>query len=188
MATQTPTITRNYPRKVKLGDHSIRLRLMDEHDADNILAFTKALKREDLMYTRMDITKRDVIEDWIQNIRHGRTITVLAEDGDGNIVGYGSLHTNKKLWTRHLGELRLLVTGKVRGIGLGERLAVELMAIADDQELERVVLNIPRTQPHVRKMMEKLGFTAEALLTDWLKDQQGRTHDLIIMSHHLDEA
>jgi hypothetical protein len=32
-------------------------------------------------------------------------------------------------------------------------------------------------------VFEKLCFRAEALLTDYVMDRNGRTHDLIVMSH-----
>ena len=40
-----------------------------------------------------------------------------------------------------------------------------------------------REQEGARRMFEKLGFSAEALLTDWAIDRSGNTRDLVIMSY-----
>ncbi len=158
---------------------------MSPDDRGALLAFTQMLPKEDLMFLRMDVTKPEVVDHWIENIRQGLTITVLAFDGEDNVIGYGSLHHNKMMWTRHLGELRMLASPEYRGIGLGKRLTNEVFQIAKESGLDRVFVQIPAHQPHVREMLEKLGFIAEALLTDWLIGQDDTTHDLVVMTQRV---
>jgi RimJ/RimL family protein N-acetyltransferase len=158
---------------------------MTPEDREKVAKFALGLSHEDLVHTRVDIRKSEVIEDWIEGIERGRFISVLAEDKDGEVVGYGTLHNNELTWTRHQGEIRLIVKKELRGIGLGKCLATELVQIAKDQNLQLIVVNIPRDQPHIRKMLERMGFSVEALLTDWLIDIDGNTHDLMVMSHHV---
>jgi L-amino acid N-acyltransferase YncA len=178
---------RKFPWTDKINGREITFKLMKKADRDNLLRFSQALPHDDLIFLRTDISKPEVVDEWIARIEAGRTMTVLAVDDDEDIIGYASLHHNELLWTRHLAEIRLFVQRELRGTGLGKRLLNEMLQIAGEQRLSRLIVNIPRDQPHVRQMLERLGFQVEALLTDWLMDRDGRTHDLLIMSHHIEE-
>lgn len=183
--TTTESPKHALPYTEHLNGHAIEYRLMTPGDRSALLSFTQTLPREDVMFTRMDITKPDVIDHWIDNVEKGLSITVIALDDDRDIIGYASLHHNKMMWTRHLGELRMLVGPHHRGIGLGKRLTNEVFQIARASGLDRVFVQIPADQPHVRDMLQKMGFVTEALLTDWLMGGDNRTHDLIIMTRRM---
>lgn len=177
-----------YPLTEKFGRHAITLKLMRPQDGPNVeqalLKFTQALSAGDLVFLRVDITQPDVVREWMENILRGRTITVLAEE-NGEVIGYANLHFSRQQWTRHIGEIRVLVGAKYRGLGLGERLVEELVKIGRERGLLRVVANIAANQPRVRAMFERLEFDAEALLTDWLKDRNHQKHDMVIMSRDI---
>jgi len=49
--------------------------------------------------------------------------------------------------------------------------------------LTKIVAQMAREQDGARRMFQRLGFTAEALLADWIQDRDGRPHDLVLMSH-----
>ena len=179
---------REYPWTKKFGDREITFRLLvpsDEQELKRaVLKFTNSLPASDLVFLRMDITQPEVIDEWLSNIKLGRTSTVIAEE-HGEIVGYGNIHFSQAQWTNHIGEIRILVGDKIRGLGIGRTLANELGLIAKEQGLEKVVAHIPANQPRVRQMFVELGFEPAALLTDWLKDRNQRSHDLIIMAREL---
>lgn len=175
-----------FPKTEVIEGQSVTFRLMTSEDARDVLEFARELPAADLVYTRWDITTEEGVGEWLKNIEAGRTSTVLAEL-DGEIVGYGSLHHHLLSWTRHMGELRILVNPKARGIGLGRYLGRELLRMARDLGLRRATVQIASDQPRVRHMFEELGFHAEALLHDWLIDRNDRTCDLIIMTHHIGE-
>lgn len=179
---------RAYPWKAKLKKGEYTFRLMTRDDRDAVQKFAKALPDEDLMFLRKDITQDDVLDKWIANIEELATVTVLTEGPKGKLAGYASLHFDQLMWTQHLGEIRVVVSKASRGIGLASKLVGDLFQLARERGLRRVVVNIPREQGHVQVMLEKLGFKAEALLTDWLMDKQGVTHDLLIMSCYVDES
>jgi L-amino acid N-acyltransferase YncA len=174
-----------YPWTEKLGRYEVTFKLMRPQDEDTVeqalLKFTQSLPASDLVFLRMDITQPDIVHEWVENILRDRTTTVLAEV-NGEVVGYGNLHYGRVQWTRHIGEIRVLVGAKYRGIGLGEVLVNEMMKLAREKGLTRVVAHLGADQPRVRAMFERLGFHAEALLTDWLKDRNHQKHDLVIMT------
>lgn len=152
-----------------------------------MLTFTKKLTADDMMYLRLDISQAEVLDEWLDNTQNGKSTTVLALDEAGNVGGYCTLHRNLKSWTRHIGEIRVFVSNEMRGIGLARRLVNEIFQIAKQQNVQRLVVNIARDQLHIQQMLQRLGFKVEALLTDWLMSRDGRTHDLVIMSHSVEE-
>ena len=116
--------------------------------------------------------------EWIES---GRRVTLLAELGD-ELIGYGTLSRRELDWSRHMGEIRIIVQAAYRRTGLGRALAEEVFSMAREMDLTKIVARMPVDQPGGRKMFESIGFKPEALLTDWVIDRAGRTHDLVVMS------
>ncbi len=187
MPTATPAIpelrvTRSYPRTIKAGGRSYTLRGMNAGDRDPMVAFARALPEDDLLFLRVDITEPVAVDEWIQSVADGRRFTVVAEH-DGQLAGYGSLNRQSLMWTRHLGEIRIIVGHEHRRGGLGAMLAQEVFSVARDANLSKIVAQMARTQLGAQNVFRKLGFQLESMLTDWVIDRSGRTHDLVIMSY-----
>ena len=180
--TDAPTVRRTYPWTTNVDGVRLTFRLMEPSDRDAILAFARALPNDDLIFLRSDITESPAVDAWMNYIKTGRTISVVAE-ADGKIAGYASIHLNDALWTRHVGELRVLVGREQRGIGLGKRLTNEAFAIAKDLGLKKITAQMPTEQRGARQVFERLGFRPEALLADHVMSRDGHTHDLLIMSY-----
>lgn len=178
---------RTFPWTERIGGQEITFRLLGPKDREAMLRFTKSMTQDDMMYLRLDISQPEVLDEWLENTQTGRSITVLAVNEDGEIGGYCTLHRNLKSWTRHIGEIRVFVSSEMRGLGLARKLVNEIFQIAKQQNIQRLVVNIARDQLHIQQMLQRLGFKVEALLTDWLMARDGRTHDLVIMSHSLEE-
>jgi L-amino acid N-acyltransferase YncA len=171
------------PRLVKLSDGSeITLRLLGRNDVEAFLAFTQSLSPHDLLFLRTDITDAGVVADWLDNVDSGRIVTIIAERA-GRIFGYGSLHFSNTPWSQHVGELRVLLSADVRGKGLGRALTDAIFAQALDRGIEKMVAQMTIDQKGAISTFEELGFKAEALLRDHVKDRTGERHDLLVYSH-----
>ncbi len=173
---------RALPRTVRFGHGKVTLRLMTSEDRVGFLEFMRAQPEDDLFFLLVDVTTPEGLAHWMADLENNRNTTVLAEQ-DGKIVGYGSLHHDQTRWTRHLGEIRLLVAPDQRLRGLGEMLAHEVFAIGHDLGLRRIVVRIASGQGGARHLFERLGFQMEALLADWVIDQEDHTEDLVLMSY-----
>jgi RimJ/RimL family protein N-acetyltransferase len=171
------------PRTVKLKDGAeVTLRAMQRADKEPFARFTSGLDDHDLLFLRTDITQPDVLDAWLDNIDAGRTVTVLADRG-GQIVGYGSLHMANATWSQHVGEIRVLAASNMRGLGLGQLLTEAVFAQALDRGIEKIVAQFTIDQKGAIATFEELGFKAEALLRDHVKDRTGQKHDLLVFSH-----
>lgn len=175
-------ILESYPREIGVGGkRTATLRLMEKSDRDRVLDFARSLPPDDLLFMRKDITAPQVVDEWVRDIEAGRTFTVLAE-GEGELVGYGSLWRDESFWGRHMGEIRVHVRSDYRGVGLGRRLAFDVFAIAKDLGLEKITARMAPEQTRTRAILERLGFTVDAVLRGFVRDREGKAHDLLVMS------
>lgn len=182
---RSPVTLEAYPRTRQFGDLGVTFRPMAATDRASILEFARSLEEDDLLFLRTDITREDVVDAWLREIAAGQTSTIVAEVG-GEIAGYCSLHHSESLWTRHLGEILLLVGAEARGRGLGGHLARQILELAKGFDLSKLVAQMTSTQRQAQTLFHHLGFIPEAMLHDWVIDRSGRTHNLIMMSREVD--
>ena len=176
---------RKYPWIAEIRGKEFTFRPMTPEDRHVTAAFTAGLSHSDILFLQSDITKPEVIDEWISHLNRGHAFVLLAFNSADQVVGYASLYRNENSWGRHQVELRLFVTKQYRNTGVGKHLADEITLVAEEQKPHIIKINVPRDTPHIRMMLEKKGFVAEALLTDWLMDVDGRTHDLLVMARRL---
>ena len=173
---------RTYPREVRIRDDCITLRYMTLGDRDTVLAFAQGLPGHDLLFLRRDITRPEVVDLWLDDIKRERITTVLAEH-EGALVGYATVDRGDMSWSPHVAELRVMVASSMRRRGLGRVLTLEAFLIALDLGVEKMVAQMTADQDGAIAVFETLGFRTEALLRDHVKDREGRKLDLIIMAH-----
>jgi RimJ/RimL family protein N-acetyltransferase len=182
MAEQIKT-NRPYPIQLKLHDgRSAVIRVMEPRDLDKIVEFAKDLPADDLLFLRTDITDRNQVKSWIDNIKAGHTITLLAEI-DNELAAYASVHLDQARWTRRVGEIRVMTSSRFRGAGLGRRLVAEVFDLARSLGLKKITAQMTTEQTAARAAFEHLGFQVEAMLSDWVEDRRGRSRDLLIMTY-----
>lgn len=175
-----------FPRTVTLkGGKKVELRLMSRGDLERMLSFAHGLPADDLLFLRRNIAEPAAVKEWIADIGAGHSLTVLAVEGEA-IAGYASLHLNPASWMRHIGEIRMLAGVPYRGGGLGRVLASEIYAVAGLMGLRKLTAQMTLDQAGARATFERLGFKPEALLTDWVMANDGRTRDLLVMAYDLE--
>ena len=76
-----------------------------------------------------------------------------------------------------------MVGAALRGKGLGRLLIQEGFALALDWASRSWCAQMTVDQRGAIAVFEGMGFRAEALLRDHVRDREGRTHDLVILSH-----
>ena len=180
-----PLLHERYPLPATLRDgRTVQLRVMSGEDRDQVLAFARSLPPDDLLFLRANITDPAVIDEWLADLQAGRTITLLAYDGD-TLVGEGDLYHSATTWMRHLGEIRLLLSPSVRGQGLARLLAEEIFVIAKALNLQILVAQMTLDQAAAQTIFRRLGFQREAVLLDYVIDAEGKTRDLVIATRRL---
>jgi L-amino acid N-acyltransferase YncA len=186
MTKQERSESSGYAKELKLSDgRRVSLRLMEPADKQSVLSFARSLPPDDLLFLRTDITEPALIDEWIGNLEKGTTITMLAGI-DSELAGYASLHLEQARWTRRVGEIRVQVGTAYRGAGLGRQLTAQIFRLGQARGLKKMAAMMTPDQGGARAAFEKLGFSVEALLQDWVVDRKGQPRDLLVMSHDLE--
>lgn len=176
-------------KKAHLRDGSeILIRDLHEDDLDRSFEFFRSLPEKDRLYLRNDVTRRDVVERRIRKMESGKIIRLVAVNDKVRIVADGSLESEANAWRDHVAELRLIVASDYQRKSLGMLLARELYLIAASKGVEEIVAQFMAPQKAAFKIIERLGFTQEAILPDHVKDTAGKKHDLIVMRCRLQDV
>ncbi|HLG84755.1 MAG TPA: GNAT family N-acetyltransferase [Bradyrhizobium sp.] len=175
---------RAYPRMVETDVGEIELRLMTRADEEAVLAFARKLPAHDLLFLPRNISEPKVLSAWINEIERGAIASLLAIWGE-SVVGCGTVVRDPHSWSPHVGELRMVVLPEVRGTGIGRVLSQETFALALGAGLEKLTAQMTVDQKAAIALFESLGFKAEALLRDHVRDAAGKKHDIVVLGHNV---
>lgn len=178
------TEQRSYPRQIKTEAGDIEFHLMTRADEAAVLAFAQKLPTHDLLFLPRNISQPKVLSAWVNEIDRG-DITSLLAIKDGKVVGCGTVVRDPHSWSPHVGEIRMVVSLDVRGQGVGRALSQETFAIALGAGLEKFSVQMTVDQRAAIALFESLGFKAEALLRDHVRDVEGKTHDIVVLGHNV---
>jgi RimJ/RimL family protein N-acetyltransferase len=156
------------------------LRPMTQDDRDKLMDFFNRVDKHDLMFLRSDVSDSRVIDDWVKHIDYRRVFPLVAEVDD-KIVGDATLHMRKVGWKRHLGNVRVVVSKEFQNKGLATLLINELVELAGEFGLEKLVAEIHLQAPAAIAVFKKAGFAAKAVFEDLVKDPSGKKGDLVVM-------
>jgi RimJ/RimL family protein N-acetyltransferase len=178
---------RTYPRHVATDAGDIEFRLMTRADEAAVLAFAQNLPTHDLLFLPRNISQPKVLSAWINEIERGAITSLLAVK-EGRAVGCGTLVRDPHSWSPHVGELRMVVSLDVRGQGVGRALSQETFALALGAGLDKLSVQMTVDQRAAITLFESLGFKAEALLRDHVRDVDGKTHDIVVLGHNISQV
>jgi GNAT superfamily N-acetyltransferase len=176
--------TRSYPRRVTIDAGDIEFRLMAPADEAAVLDFAQKLSVHDLLFLPRNISEPKVLAAWIKEIERGAITSLLAVMA-GRVVGCGTIVRDPLSWSPHVGEIRMVVATDVRGLGVGRALSQETFALALGAGLEKLMVQMTVDQVGAIAIFEGLGFKAEALLRDHVRDLAGNKHDIVVLGHNV---
>lgn len=171
-----------FPRRVQLRNGaSVDFKPMEQGDGAKILEFFLRVPEEDRYFLKDDVTSPRVVEGWCAHLDYDRALPLLAWDGD-TVVGNAVLIRSRMGARRRIGEVRVVVHPDWRSCGLGSAMIRQLCDIAADAELERIVMELVSDRDtDAITAAERLGFLRSAVLPEYLSDERGHKHDLIVM-------
>ena len=176
---------RAYPRVVACGEAQIDIARMTGADRAALVRFVATLSANDLLFVPRDLGHPKVIDAWMRSLDAGELSSLVAREGD-RMVGCTAIVVDELSWSKHVGELRVLVAPDWRGRGLGRTLIQECFAQALELGLDKLVAQMTVDQRSAIALFEELGFRAEALLGKHVADRDGRLHDLVLLGHDVD--
>lgn len=161
---------------------AVAIRAMDGDDGAAILAFARGLPVDDLLFLARDIRNEKVVAAWIEQEGRGVIRSLVATTADGALCGCAAVVRDTMSWSSHVAELRVVVAPHIRGAGVGRRLAQDAFALALADGVEKVFVRIVPAQTGAIALFEEMGFRPEAMLCDHVRDADGATHDIAVLS------
>ena len=158
--------------------------MMAPADEAAVLDFAQKLPVHDLLFLPRNISEPKVLAAWIKEIERG-SITSLLAVKSGRVVGCGTIVRDPHSWSPHVGEIRNVVSPDVRGQGVGRALSQETFALALSVGLEKLLVQMTVDQTGAIAIFEGLGFKAEALFRDHVRDSAGQNHDIVVLAHNV---
>ena len=163
----------------------VETRFMRAGDEAAVQAFARELPPHDLLFLPRDIGHPKVIKAWVREIERGAMTSILAFRA-AEVVGCATIVRDPLSWSPHVAELRVVVARSARGSGLGRVLSTAAGELAVETGIEKLVAHMTPDQIGAVTVFETMGYRAEALLRDHVKDGDGKKHDLVILSLDVD--
>ena len=174
-------------KTIRLKDGTqILIRPLSKQDGPALLKFFAAVPEDDRLFLKEDITKKEVIDRWVGDLDFDKVFPMIAEK-DSAILGDATLHFNRYRWQLHMAEIRCVVARKYQQKGLGTALMKELVSVAFARGVSKIRANMMDTQKSAQRAFQRLGFEKEAELKDFLIDEDGKKHNLILMVNDVSE-
>ncbi|MBV8117864.1 MAG: GNAT family N-acetyltransferase [Candidatus Eremiobacteraeota bacterium] len=171
-----------FPHTIRHGNVETEVRLMNAGDEAAVLAFARALPVHDLLFLPRDITHPKVLEAWVHELEGGSLESLLALR-EGKVVGCATIVRDPLSWSPHVAEVRVVVGDDSRGQGVGRALMRDAYALALALGAEKIVAQMTADQTAAIAAFESMGFRAEALLRDHVKDREGKKWDIAVLGH-----
>jgi RimJ/RimL family protein N-acetyltransferase len=165
---------------------SVTFRSLRTEDKELFKSFIRSLPGKDNYYLMVDVHDDQAINRWMKRVESGEIIGVIALEGS-QMIGYCNLHANNLPWVRHVGEMRMSVSAAYRGRGVGKALAGEIFSIARARGLKKLWARMAVSQEAAQNVLKRLGFRTEALLSDFVRNDNDLTESLVIMSRDFGE-
>ncbi|MEA2135785.1 MAG: hypothetical protein QOC68_3694 [Solirubrobacteraceae bacterium] len=157
----------------------MEIRTPSPQDLDALVDFFERVPESERTFFKEHVLDRSTVEGWVSTDRGRRG---LAFDEDGRVVGYVAVVPHSG-WSDHVGDVRLVVDPERRAQGLGRALARWALLQAVECGLTKLTVEVVIEQERAVAMFGGLGFVAEGLLRDHVRDHDGRLRDLVLLSH-----
>ncbi len=158
---------------------------LEKSDEPLLRKFYEKTTERERWYMRANIEEPDFIKKRLANIEKGTVSSIIGLCCD-EIIGIGTLYLRNFGAIRHVGKFRIIVLPKYRKKRLGTWLLLDLIQIAMDKGLEALRTDlVVGVEDAAIEAVTKFDFFKEAVLRDYVKDPDGKRHDLAIMVKHL---
>jgi GNAT superfamily N-acetyltransferase len=170
-----------YPKKIKLKSRKqLAIRPMETKDEAKVLHFLQGIPLEHRLFLRDDVADEKTVKNWVKSLNYEKIIPLLGE-ADRKVVANGTLHFSTLRWMKHVGEIRILVDPKYRGLGIGRAIIHELFGLGISAGMERIMATQMDSEEFLVSVLVSLGFFEVARIPKHVKDMKGIKHDLVFL-------
>ncbi len=151
-------------------------------DLGAVRAFFVGMPEGDRTFFREDVLAPGTLERWVAETSSRRSLARV----DDVVAGYVAVIPGVA-WSAHVGEIRLVVDPQQRRRGVGRALAQEAVLNAMELGLSKLMVEVVADEEATVAMFVGMGFEAEGLLRDHVRERTGEVHDLLVLSHFVED-
>jgi L-amino acid N-acyltransferase YncA len=156
----------------------MEIRSPSSGDLEVVLDFFARIPESERTFFKEEVLDRATVQRWVSGERGYRAVALEA----GRIIGYVAV-VPLLGWSDHVGELRLVVDPERRRRGVGRALARWALLEALDRGLSKLSVEVVADEDGAVAMFGALGFAAEGLLHDQVRDHGGVLRDVVVLAH-----
>jgi RimJ/RimL family protein N-acetyltransferase len=171
------------PTTVLRHGSNVIIRRLFEEDGAALLAFGAGLPEDDRLYLEDDLQSQEIITRLVNAHAAENWRQIVALDGE-QIVGYGAVRRLPG-WSSHVADIQLIISANFRGEGLGTVMAQAIFDAARELGVAKVIVEMVEEQSFGRAIFERLGFRAEGMLSQHVRDRDGQQHNLLVLAYHV---
>jgi len=145
-------------------------------------AFFTRIPEGDRTFFRDRVLDDGTIDRWLAEPYARRLVAVV----DHAVLGVASL-VRGVAWSSHVGSLEIVVDPEHRRQGIGRLLVQESIRQGVPDGIEKFVVSALGDQQPTLSMLQSLGFEAEAILRDHVRDEDGQPRDLVLLAHFVQD-
>ncbi|MDA8121696.1 MAG: GNAT family N-acetyltransferase, partial [Deltaproteobacteria bacterium] len=99
-----------------------------------------------------------------------------------------TLHRNVTGWKQRVGWVRILIAQDFRHRGLGTVMIRELRHLGEKASLHYLMAEVIESQQTAIRAFEKLGFERMVVYRNYVNDQRGRLHNLVVLLYPMSDS
>lgn len=156
-------------------------------DLEPLARFFERLPPETKQFLRVNSKNRSVLTGRVSQIDgecHWRHVAVVG----GEIVGDATLDREPFGWTRHVGELRIVLEDEFEPLGLRGVMCEQMIEVARSNEIEKVQTEVLAERESFIRMLEHQGFRREVVRKNHARGMDGKLHDVVILASDVEEV
>ena len=155
----------------------ITLRSLTVDDKERLLAMFTSMSEEALRWGMPPYT-REKIERWFAAPQD--MIGVAALQGD-RMVGHSTIYKQPHPRRKGIGELVIYLHQDFHGAGLGTAMTKQILALAEEQGMHRIGLEVVEDNKVAVRLYKRFGFKTEGRLKDSYFGGDNRYHNSLLM-------
>lgn len=180
----------DYPKEIisKAGSKII-FRPLEKEDEQRFLTFFAGIPASERWFLRRDLADPGILHEWIEELDMESILPIVAVDEkDNSIIASARLNRRPSECLNHVAYVRIIVDTAYRQQRLGTWLMLDAIKLAIRWGIEKLVVEfVADVEQNALNAARKLDFHEQAILRDYIKDQDGKYHDLVIMAKSLRE-
>lgn len=167
------------------GGQELRVRQAGLQDLEKLADFFSRLPSDVVQSFKYDVRDHQILTHRLRQMDDQSHWRLVAEVGE-KIVASATLDRDAFGWTKHIGDLRVIVDDEYEKLGVRAVLCEQFVAIAQAAGIERVQTEVLVERTDLFPILERLGFARELVRKGYAKGSDGKRHDVAIMTNEVD--